>query len=82
MHNLILKVLKQRCLLILDFRIKYNSFLECGGVVFLFKTAGRVYVETGFQVLFKKLAEIVAQCSGKRQAQTQALLNALRIPSE
>lgn len=27
-----------------DFMVKYKSFLECGGVVLLFKTAGRVYV--------------------------------------
>lgn len=31
-----------------------------------FKIVWRVYVETVFQVLLKKLAEIVAQCSGKR----------------
>lgn len=48
--------------------IKYKSFLECGEILFLFKIVGRVYVETSFQVLFKKLAEIVAQCSGKKQA--------------
>jgi len=62
-----LKGVKQLCVLILDFMIKCKSCLECE-VVFLFKTAGRVYVETGFRVLFRKIAEVVAQCSGKRQA--------------